>query len=342
MRFFPLMVPLACALLAAVAATLASTVPLLAPIEEPWNIVVASQVLGVAKWTFVAALAHALVFGLPLYFLLRLSRSIGIAACAIGGFLLGAVPLSALTLMISSGRYDASTGDTPTVVNGVRTAAGWIEFAQDAGILGLYGLAGGLTFWAAMRLAGQGMGKFHSLDLSPGINGARKWSIIFVAGLLTGVLLIAPGFVQDDSCHNLVRDGRTSFDPQVYAELELPAEDWQKLRQIFIDFGTAHSLSFRGDQQIRQGVTVWRELSLCNDSGVNFDLIDQSWATQMTPPVNLPRTMLSIFELKGGSGWSGLARELLMRIEQTWPRKTIFRGPRSEELSLEQALKGRP
>src|SRR5262249_52902129 len=119
------------------------------------------------------------------------------------------------------------------------------------------------------------------------------------------------------------------------------AEDWQTLHKMFVDFAAAHSLSLRSDQQIQNGITIWRQLSLCNDAGVNFELNDQPWTAHIAPPIELPRMTLSIFELKANSGWSSLARELMTRIEQTWPQKTIFRGPRSEALSLEQALKGR-
>ena|SRR5580700_10874987 len=59
---------LASALLAALVATLLLTIPTLAQIEEPWNIVVVSEALTFARLTFIVALAHALILGLPLFF----------------------------------------------------------------------------------------------------------------------------------------------------------------------------------------------------------------------------------------------------------------------------------
>jgi hypothetical protein len=82
---------LASALLAALVATLLLTIPTLAQIEEPWNIVVVSEALTFARLTFIVALAHALILGLPLFFFLRSIHRLGIASCVLAGFLVGAV-----------------------------------------------------------------------------------------------------------------------------------------------------------------------------------------------------------------------------------------------------------
>ena len=89
---------LASALLAALVATLLLTIPTLAQIEEPWNIVVVSEALTFARLTFIVALAHALILGLPLFFFLRSIHRLGIASCVLAGFLVGAVPFGVLAV----------------------------------------------------------------------------------------------------------------------------------------------------------------------------------------------------------------------------------------------------
>src|SRR5215831_7639923 len=139
--------PLASALLAAVAAMLVLLVPALAQIEEPWNIVVVSEMLALARLTFSVALAHALVLGLPLFLLLRSKGHAGIFACSLGGFLVGAAPFGAFALIAMFGLKSASVDGVPTVVNGVPTFAGLIQYAQEVAFIGIFGVAGGLTFW---------------------------------------------------------------------------------------------------------------------------------------------------------------------------------------------------
>src|SRR5258708_2068922 len=109
--------PLAAALLAAIAAAFLVTILTLVQIEEPWNIVVVSEGVGAARATLIVALAHAFVLGLPLFFLLRSRRRVGIIACALGGFLVGAGPFGLLDLISMFGMQSASTGGVATVVN---------------------------------------------------------------------------------------------------------------------------------------------------------------------------------------------------------------------------------
>jgi hypothetical protein len=220
-EFMPL---LAAVLLSAGVATLLFTIPTLAQIEEPWNIVVVSQSLTLARTTFIVALAHALVLGLPLFLLLRSMSQFGVVTCALGGFLVGAVPLGVLALISMTGLQSASSGGRSTVINGVPTLAGWIEYVQGVGFVGLFGMAGGLTFWVAMRLSGQMAGEANKPEPQSSKLRTGSWSIVSVAVLLTCAISVLPSVVRDNSCHNLFRDGRTSIGPQLHADMKLSAE----------------------------------------------------------------------------------------------------------------------
>lgn len=135
-------------LLAAFGATIALVIPLCVQIEDSINIVVVKQVLTLTMTTFMVATTHAMLFGLPLYLFVRRRRPrVGIAACALAGFLIAAAPFSVLALI---------GGGAPAMVNrfnGAPTPFSWIEYVSAVALLGSAGLVGGLTFWAAMRLS---------------------------------------------------------------------------------------------------------------------------------------------------------------------------------------------
>jgi hypothetical protein len=338
LRLTPL---LASALLAALAATLSSIIPTLGQIEEPWNIVVVSQILGILRTTFIVALAHAFILGIPLFLVLRSTRPVGAITCALGGFLVGSVPFGALALTSMFGLQSASTGGKATVVNGVPTLAGLIEFAYGVGSIGLLGLAGGLTFWVAMRVSNQFAGEPNATDTQPRKLSSGSWGIVSAAVVSACAMILLPTFIRDNSCHNLFRDGRTSVVPQISADINQPAEDWPALRQIFVSFGQNHSLSFRSDEQIRRGALMWRDLNLCNEAGVNIDAVDRPWLAQINSPLADRGIQFAIYEQEPSADWKTLARDLIGQIDTTWPQRTTFRGPDGKPMSVEDALKGR-
>jgi hypothetical protein len=334
-----IMLAFAAALLSAVTTTLLLTLVTLVRIEEAWNIVVVSETLALARVTFVVCLAPALVLGLPGILLLHAKDRLGIASCALAGFFVGAVPFGLLALTSMFGVRSASTGGTPTVVNGVPTLAGWIEYVRNVGSIGLFGLAGGLTAWAVTQIAGLRTGRSsqsQSTDLR-----IRSWSIVSVAVILTGAILVLPIAVRDNSCHNLFRDGRTFIVPQISANIKLRAEDWTTLREMFVRFGSTHALSFRSDQNMQRGTLMWRSVSLCSEAGVTIHARDQPWLARINSPLAARGVDLSVYELKPGSEWDTFARDLLAKIDMAWPQSITFRGRSGQIISREEALKGR-
>jgi hypothetical protein len=171
------------------------------------------------------ALADALILGIPLFLIFRSMRPAGAITCALGGFLVGAVPFGALALISMIGLQSASTGGKATVVNGVPTLAGWIEYAYSVGSIGLMGLVGGLIFWVAMRVSGQLAGWPNRTDAQLSKLGRGSWGVVSAAVVLTGAVFLLPSVVKDNSCHNLFRDGRTSIGPQINADISLSTED---------------------------------------------------------------------------------------------------------------------
>jgi hypothetical protein len=330
-------------LLAAVVVALLVTALTAKEIEEPWNIVVVSQLLWLLRLTFIVALAHAVVLGLPLFLFLRSKSRIGIIACALGGFAVGALGPSVLELlgMLGGGSYNAWIGGRATVVNGVPTLAGWAEFALNVGITGLIGLAGGLAFWLTMRLSGQIPAGPKAAEAPTGISSAISRTIAATAISSTCAVLLLPRIIKDNSCHNLFRDGRQSSHLQIYADVALTHEDWPVLTQTFTDFAAAHSLSLRGDQEIRRGEILWRSLDLCNEAGVSINILDNLWLDRShNAPARIKGIKLRVEEFKAGSDWNLLTHGLVDKINATWPEKIVFRGRGGETMSETEAFKG--
>lgn len=330
-------------LLAAVVVALLVTALTAKEIEEPWNIAVVSQLLWLLRLTFIVALAHAIGLGLPLFLFLRSKSRIGIIACALGSFAVGALGPAVLGLlgMLGGGSYNAWTGGRATVLNGVPTLAGWLEFALGVGTTGLIGLAGGLAFWLTMRLSGQIPAGPKAAETPDGISPAIFRAIAATAISSTCAVLLLPSITKDNSCHNLFKDGPLSFHHlQIYADVALAHEDWPALTQIFTNFAAAHSLSLRSDQHIRRREILSRSLDLCNEAGVSINIWDNLWLDRSHAPARTKGIKLRVEEFKVGSDWNLLAHELVDKINATWPEKIVFRGLGGETVSETEAFKG--
>jgi len=46
-----------------------------------------------------------------------------------------------------------------------------------------------------------------------------------------------------------------------------------------------------------------------------------------------------VYALKPSSDWKPLARDLLNKIDMTWPQKIAFRAPDGKVMSVEEALR---
>jgi hypothetical protein len=339
MRFRHL-IPFAAILIAAFVATLLATVSVLHEFDEPWTIMAVSEVIRTARLVFVLTLAHALLFGLPLFFFLRSRIRVGLIVCLIAGFLVGATPLACIGLLSMFGVNNASTNGIPTIVNGIPTLAGLLALARSASLFGAFGLAAGLTFWFVLRSFDRLAMESDAKRADREIPRTKSWLLASGTLLSTCVALVLPSFIHDNSCHNLFRDGRTTVRPEVFGYIDLNAEEWPRLTEIFRDFGSAHSLELRADQNARNGKLFWRDLNLCNEQGVAIEALDQPWLADVKSPT--PKgVLLSFYEMKPGSEWGSLARDLVGKIDVVWPEKIKFHGPDGKIIPEVEALRGR-
>jgi hypothetical protein len=88
----------------------------------------------------VIALSHAVLLGLPIFAIFQSRGWIGITACVVLGFAIGAVPAGILTFPVSGFALYASAS----------TAAIWVSHIKPLIYLGLLGALGGLVFWVVL------------------------------------------------------------------------------------------------------------------------------------------------------------------------------------------------
>jgi hypothetical protein len=107
-------------------------------------------------FTFGIALAHAVLFGLPLFLVFRSKGWINILTCVVFGFAVGAVPDGVLTWPMQHAVLYASRSvdGVPTIIDGVITAAGWVSYVKPVIYCGLFGALGGVAFWVALIRSG--------------------------------------------------------------------------------------------------------------------------------------------------------------------------------------------
>ena len=210
-----------------------------------------------------------------------------------------------------------------TYIDGVPTAAAWLDFARDLIFLGVFGGTAGIVFFAILFVTGA---------LAPADKGADRsqrrlaTSLGVIAVLITGTLVAIPDavwgrlpeFNVDRTCHNTLRDDRNWFPSQVQMRLEITDEEGLKLKRAMEEFAATHKMSFRDN------VPGIRLISLCNDRGVTIKLHDLRH--------------IAVIERQPDSGWQQTTKELIDRVQTMWPGKLRFadgkRGemPRPKEL----------
>jgi hypothetical protein len=102
--------------------------------------------------TFVIALVHAFLLGLPLFLAFWLKGWINVTTCVASGFTVGAVPDSVVTWPLQHpGLYaGASVDGVPAIIDGGITAAGWFGYVEPLLCFGLLGALAGFAFWVVL------------------------------------------------------------------------------------------------------------------------------------------------------------------------------------------------
>lgn len=102
---------------------------------------------------FAVTLAHAVILGVPAFVLLKRLHTTKWYIAIIGGFIIGFIPTAIFSWPLGKLSPGFSAGDSwgQSVINGVPTNLGWIEYVIGSCVAGLFGAAGAGSFWSVWR-----------------------------------------------------------------------------------------------------------------------------------------------------------------------------------------------
>jgi len=102
--------------------------------------------------SLVISSGHVLLLGLPVFLLMRWANIVRWWSTVAVGFVLGAIPIAIYTWPVhSKGNFTASVNGIATVINGVPTQEGWLQYAYSFSYMGLLGAMSALAFWLVWR-----------------------------------------------------------------------------------------------------------------------------------------------------------------------------------------------
>lgn len=115
--------------------------------------------LVVCFFAFLIALAHALLLGLPYFYVLKIRNRVKWWTSTIGGFLVGFLPVTCLIFVFQSGRCSFSIGQNTErghamadmVTDGQSKLTDCFGLLSSSAIFGVYGAIGGVAAWAIWR-----------------------------------------------------------------------------------------------------------------------------------------------------------------------------------------------
>lgn len=283
-----------------------------------------------------------LIFGLPAYVVLRSRLPSAWWVPVMVGFSIGAAPA---LLLIAIGTPDyASSGGVITVQDGVRTWAGWQEAVTFGFMAGLPGAAGGLAFWAVLKASG-------ALSDTTAVNRRRFVAPIVLSVAMMGAVgaFMLPTLIMDRSCHNPMRDGRTSLNPEISAQLDIGPSEWPIVEAVMEAFAKENDWSLR--KYISGNVDTYAafQMSACSEDGTYFMVLQHHANPDASPrpdgeagPVarfNYPMNVL-INQPQGGDSWRGPADSLLDRLEEHFGDRLTYSDDRGRTVPREEAERG--
>jgi hypothetical protein len=267
--------------------------------------------------TFAITLGHAIILGLPVALFFRAKRWTRLSAVLAAAFLVGAIPLG---LPVSFGGRPAAG------------LADWLAELWSVWALGLLGAIGGFVFWLTLRSCG--------LLGAESETPSRRWNAALAGFAAVAALAVAavPQTTKDRSCHNVLRDGRSSAGPSLRVDLDIAMDDWSILTTLVEGFAVSHGMLFR-NAGIEKPEVKTLGLSACTEQGLVISAHDQRWAAQKYAPILPGRGVpVSVFDLNGSGAWQPLARALVAAFDSQWPGKVRFFGSDGRAISRSEAL----
>lgn len=98
--------------------------------------------------------AHVVILGIPTFAILYWLKRIRLWTSILAGFLCGAIPTAYATRNLVYGppgsylSHGFGEDEVITKIDGVATAAGWLEYIMAFAIMGAFGAVAALVFWS--------------------------------------------------------------------------------------------------------------------------------------------------------------------------------------------------
>lgn len=273
---------------------------------------------------FGIALGHAIILGVPVALFYRAKQWKRLSATVLGAAIIGAIPVGILAWPLHPGsKSSASAGGVATIINGIPTMAGWLDYLKLLGMFGGFGALSGLVCWLVLRWSGA-LAVTGPALVSP---GRRRIGISLAAAAVAASALVfaLPSITMDRSCHNPFRDGRRSVSTKANLDLDIAASDRSKFAQLVEQFGISHGLAFRNSSERRPEVQIL-SLSACTEQGVLISVLEMYWASAGYTKLNGHNGIaIGIYDPSEGTAWRALARDLVQVLDAEWHGKVRFR-----------------
>jgi hypothetical protein len=99
--------------------------------------------------------AHVVALGIPAYLLLRCRRVLRWWSVLLSGFVLGAIPAAVFSwpLRYAGPGSSASVNGVDTMIDGIPTTAGWLQYFGGVTFFGACGLLAAAAFWVVRGMS---------------------------------------------------------------------------------------------------------------------------------------------------------------------------------------------
>ena len=262
-------------------------------------------------------LAFELVVLLPVYVALHYRGQVTRRNVLAVGFVVGAAPWAwfGWPLAYPEMRTTSSVGGVQTMVDGVPTLAGWLQYGAVVAFFGFCGLVAASGFWVALGKRGPRPERHASPEAgTPTIAGPWHWWQPVVVVLAIGVMVMLPVATKDRSCHNLFRDrplygsGPNSARSKVNLSFPALTQEWNDVARLLVAFGKERNLEIldmtEQDQHSKQ-----LYVSLCNESGTAISILDRVYF--FGPPMEArSEQSVNVYGMRPDSDWKQQAAAL--------------------------------
>lgn len=279
--------------------------------------------LNAITFAFFIALAHAIIFGLPAYLIISRKKKITWYISIFAGFVIGCIVPAIIFFPYTPGQnYNAFVNGKETIINGIPTFYGWLNYAKFTAGSGFFGVLGGLSFWLTLKILNK-----QNSDVANSRISISPYTIIPLAILITSITIVMlPIITKDRSCHNPLRGGESSMSPVLSLDVNITDADWSKMTDFFIQFAQEFNLEFKDSSDSKPDVYRILYLSMCHDSGFQFSILEQRWARENYRNPNPNRGVsISVYAFGDDNNLKSIAQHFVIDAKERWPSKVSIR-----------------